>query len=591
MNYTQEEDVFYLCDMFHKDRKDVLEAYRLCNNNREETLEYLLNKPLLEDYKSVAKTQVSNQSTNINTADFSYLGHRNSCSTSVSKLDDYGAYQQLLDEYVDVVPAAELKRIWHNLRKELKQECTIEQRLELAKDYALSFLDVGSDEIKTSARSDSLSSCATYANTLVRAAPTVIKTEDSSATISTKHVTPTEDEYTQYLSLFDGLLPYEVIYDLWNSAVEDSGSDTSAGSYEYAICYALTKLEQGGSYLGEEWVQDNVTPFIQNSTSVDSSDGSSQANNGDSSEESTAEVFISFVEQYFLGTGVGRIAIERALKQLNFDIDSTINWFSDQIGSEDNLHSVTSTSMSVIPVVDSVAPPISPAKSCGFVTVKSKKKCKKQAQQMRYKQAVTQNTNDIQQLKSWNGSSVETENRPAVTIIGPIYAKDQPIKSSLETQRPIDARKYEWTNHFLVTFKNHNPDAVVVVRDGKLQYAGTKKGLSEQGGSLSSSPNKHATFKLATEVIDLHLLSVAYAIQIVDSATNYYYTNMRDKQIGKSGYAAIKCKRMMIKFVVGKGLHSTNGKAKLGPSVVKYAYRNNIDHVMKEGEVWFILKV
>lgn len=136
----------------------------------------------------------------------------------------------------------------------------------------------------------------------------------------------------------------------------------------------------------------------------------------------------------------------------------------------------------------------------------------------------------------------------------------------------LASHDYRLNKYFLQLFQQKNPSIKASLSvDGELVYRGTIQSFQRKG---------EEDFYLLSIVIDLHGLYVIHSLQIVESALEYYQYGIGRSKLGGSGVL----RKVLLTFIVGKGLHSVGGRGRIGPAVVNFLRdRGEEDYVVTEG--------
>jgi hypothetical protein len=122
--------------------------------------------------------------------------------------------------------------------------------------------------------------------------------------------------------------------------------------------------------------------------------------------------------------------------------------------------------------------------------------------------------------------------------------------------------------HFLGTLKKKNGH--VKARLGEDRRAIIFEGVTNVEKLLTNHPSRGVNnvdkYNASHVAVDLHNLGMDVAVQVVDSALTYFLTYIRDYN-QRSNFKGYK---LVVKFIVGKGLHSPGGVPKIGPAVLSY---------------------
>lgn len=144
------------------------------------------------------------------------------------------------------------------------------------------------------------------------------------------------------------------------------------------------------------------------------------------------------------------------------------------------------------------------------------------------------------------------------------FLSDAAMKSRAQGQN-----YHRLADHFLSVARKYNPTYNISLNRGTLSFDGTMRS--------SRSIDYDEDLR-----VDLHGLVVLRALELVESVMNYLSSVLPVTKSGKSR----QNKKWRVKFVVGRGAHSSGGVAKLKPAVEKYLRRNCENNVtVFEGEV------
>ena len=167
--------------------------------------------------------------------------------------------------------------------------------------------------------------------------------------------------------------------------------------------------------------------------------------------------------------------------------------------------------------------------------------------------------------------------------------------------------------HFSSTFKKNNPSALVNSSDNRLVFIGLRLDRPKQSGGNSFFNGgdycqyKYPHIEECDVLIDLHGLNVQVALDIVDSSLSYYYSIFDDilkvdarLPIHNADMNSVfqhlrlrnKGRVIVIRYVVGRGLHSPQGNGKLNGGVVQALQHSwqGVEYQRREGFVDVYLK-
>ena len=167
--------------------------------------------------------------------------------------------------------------------------------------------------------------------------------------------------------------------------------------------------------------------------------------------------------------------------------------------------------------------------------------------------------------------------------------------------------------HFSSTFKKNNPSALVSSSDNRLAFMGLRLDRPKQSGGNSFFNGgdycqyKYPHIEECDVLIDLHGLNVQVALDIVDSSLSYYYSTFDDilkvdarlpmhnadlNSVFQHLRLHNKGRVIVIRYVVGRGLHSPQGNGKLSSYVAQALQRSwqGVEYQRREGFVDVFLK-
>lgn len=136
--------------------------------------------------------------------------------------------------------------------------------------------------------------------------------------------------------------------------------------------------------------------------------------------------------------------------------------------------------------------------------------------------------------------------------------------------------QFRFGEYFSTIVKRKNPGIKIKLsNDGEIVFEGFKASYNQQ--KYDEVNGMH----MLMIVIDLHGIPVVQALQIVDSSLDHYYHCDGSK---------LHSKKIILKYIVGKGIHSPGGIPKIGSAVQQLLRdRNEFDFVPYEGEVLLYL--
>lgn len=168
--------------------------------------------------------------------------------------------------------------------------------------------------------------------------------------------------------------------------------------------------------------------------------------------------------------------------------------------------------------------------------------------------------------------------------------------------------------HFSSTFKKNNPSALVSSSDNRLAFMGLRLDRPKQsGGNSFFNGGDYCQYKYphveeCDVLIDLHGLNVQVALDIVHSSLSYYYSTFDDilkvdarlpmhNADMNSVFQHLRLRSkgrviIIIRYIVGRGLHSPQGNGKLSGCVAKalqYSWQG-VEYQRREGFVDVYLK-
>jgi hypothetical protein len=122
--------------------------------------------------------------------------------------------------------------------------------------------------------------------------------------------------------------------------------------------------------------------------------------------------------------------------------------------------------------------------------------------------------------------------------------------------------------HFLGTLKKKNGHVKASLAEDRRTIV--FEGVAGMDKLLTSHPSRGVNnvdkYNASHVAVDLHQLGMDVAVQVVDSALTFFLKYIRDYN-QRSNFKGYK---LVVKFIVGKGLHSPGGVPKIGPAVLSY---------------------
>lgn len=163
-------------------------------------------------------------------------------------------------------------------------------------------------------------------------------------------------------------------------------------------------------------------------------------------------------------------------------------------------------------------------------------------------------------------------------------------RAQYRSNNAADSFEQKILAHFLATFKKNNPGALVAISDNRLMFMGLRLDRPTKrigSNSFFNGEDYDHTDPLICKCnvfIDLHGLNVQAALSIVHSSMRYYYSAFDDilkvdsrlpahnsdlNSVFQHMRVRSKGRVIIIRYVVGRGVHSLQGNCKLSGSVVE----------------------
>jgi hypothetical protein len=182
--------------------------------------------------------------------------------------------------------------------------------------------------------------------------------------------------------------------------------------------------------------------------------------------------------------------------------------------------------------------------------------------------------------------TVKTSNSTSSTDVETLFSPLPPLHkkfSSLPSYSHYPTEnKIKLSNYFFQTFLKKNEHLVVEMnRSYEFLYHGSReegKFLQKHWTNKNSNPDGH----IMNIRIDFHGLPVNHSTEIVDSCLTYYYNNYLQTTSHQSSW-----RKIVITFIVGKGIHSPGGVPRLGPGIEKFLreYYSEFEYFLYDGEL------
>jgi hypothetical protein len=370
------------------------------------------------------------------------------------------------------------------------------------------------------------------------------------------------NDFGTLVDLFSGVIPQETLDTIWNN-VHSSSKDED--KFELATLYTLEYLE---------WK--NAAPVVSTTTKVSSSSNSSKNNKNDlrsylvqqemnrvkhsssfpskrrtDSPTSSESLITEHLFDVFKDSVVTEKQIIDTLLICNYDLSLTMENLCETALKNNSFTRGISYSEAVYSHIPAERKKLPTALSSVVDTVKT--------------------------FNSTSSTDVETLSSPLA--LPPVHKKfsSLPSYSNYPTENKI-----KLSNYFFQTFQKKNEHLVVEMNRS---YEFLYHGLREEGKFLRkhwTNKNSNPDGQIMNIRIDFHGLPVNHSTEIVDSCLTYYYNNFVQTTSHHSSW-----RKIVITFIVGKGIHSPGGIPRLGPGIEKFLteYYSEFDYFLYDGEL------
>ena len=439
-------------------------------------------------------------------------------------LSDFEGYDKFRSRFSkSIFTSNQLKTIWNRVRQENKGLLSILEQYQIAVVYAEEALAGVLEEKPT------------------RTAKKVAKTTSPTTTAATQNVLneiidiQSEEEsksFFEYLELFEGLMNEEELLCIWQSVFlcSDDG----------AVC-VVEKANSAILYAYESTNKDEAETFI---TSIDGI-----------ALQSAQEAALGFVCRVFDGSGVSRETIESYLTAHKYDVEGTIAALSDRKYLKAEL-SPRGTGTGALPHTHKENAYLHAAQKPevpGFL---------------------------VFPVSSFKASTITTNNNNNNN-----NNNNSRRNSYSSSRNKHNEKELALAMHFLSVFEGLNPHVKVsLTADSEFVFHGVHADSNSNSSSSRDGKDKDSRYVLNVS-IDLHGLDKKHALQVVRSSVAFYHlpgdseatttTTARKRKGAARTYPQTGATRrkVMLRYIVGRGLHSEGGRPRLGPAIQGYLHR------------------
>jgi len=544
-----------------------------------DTLMTQLEKKKSSNEKNDIHDRHEKQKKNTNKPKHGNTGNNNNKTMRTEK----DAFRKYCQEFDNLLPENDLKELWQTVTRDgWQNKLDLKAKYEIAKEYALQRIQWILDK------------------------PPILLTEDNSLNYKDDPLLlpNPEHDFQQFSQLFQGVLPFS-LETIWTNL------DESLSTYEkqqIGILYALDLLEQ-------DQMTNNSTSFpinekklkecIQQQERTRIQSISTQRNmkitikHGKNSQNprlcSPQEMVKNMIIDLFRDSTISSEMIDELLILHDYDIESIVEDICNQLLQQGNF---IRGEISYANIVQNIKTPTEtfssnyPENDQKIVFGGSSNIKGSYANIVAINPAVAANEFTV---VSGNGSMKKTANRQQKSNEGE-YTPKRTLTSKQQQNR------IRFGEHFYNVFIHNNPQIKLtldplsgeLIYDGSLHFQSIAQNSTLVPMTTSSrSPmrdNNNNTRRddamhMISIAIDLHNIPVLQTLQIVTSSIEYYRIQQRAYILGNTNI-----KRILLKFIVGKGIHSPGGVAKLGPAIEKLLrQREERDVVVYEGEIMLAL--
>lgn len=477
----------------------------------------------------------------------------------ITFMNDLEVYCQLENEYQDLIDSGfEFGAFWKNIRKEFPSG---------AYDHDFRYYEAKRqlESILASKKSIQISAGNPSANASYAAMSSEMKVD---AALS-------DDEfYGRYLLMFEDKLSIAQLTEIWHGIELPVPEDHYNIAFMYAaeafdeLLYGTPDVTPAPTVdfvdlTNDEDEDDDMIPPVKGGYQPQSSSQNQRKKARASDKRTVEEVVVTMLIEMFDGSGVLESRIREIAAQCNYDIETAIEVVVSDYKARQNI------------VRENISYSAMASSSDSNATTKMTTASSSSASSF---PAISPCNGQLKQVPS-------PPSRPILAVAAPppvAVAATAPVTQqslSLEyctVAKEANLRKGphygKQSEFFLKVCRQKNP-MLEIDLDNSLMLS--LMGLGKRGSVLRYEGQR---VPVMTVKIDLHGLIVARSLEFVESSMNYLY---RNRQELKNRYSKI-----MVSFIVGKGIHSVGGIPKLKPAVQQYLMnRGERNFVPYEGEV------
>lgn len=499
--------------------KTITRVYSECNKNLNEATERLLQ---LQEQCSSASQSKSRPCT---------IGKEDQNKSKQNPIENSKknknvnlkpSYEKFKSDFQDLLNPKELDSIWNNVRKNCwGNQISVEIHYEMAKEEAEQRILLKFTEETASGDNDSSSGVATTGD-------------------SEKSLLPCRtNDFASFIDLFHGLIPQPQLDQIWQS-VHTQCINTDQDPKESAVLLALEYLDvqerkpQSKSTTSAKSDENTLLTFLANQELT-----KSQIN---SFPQSSRESKLQYLLDLFADSTpvVTPAQISEELIKSNYNISLAIENICDRSLSQRSLSRGLSYAEAVF-TGKQASSSFSPQKR----TVNSvKSSLPLAARTDAHSSSLAQST------ETTGFITIPAQKKPRNPALDcyPLYQRNAHYQN----------KRWQFAFHFYEVFQRKNPHLFVQLNeDGEFVYEGSQQERKDREFHRSQ-PVQQRVLQIR---MDFHGIPVHHAIELVASSIEYY------QQIGLPDPLL---KDVVLTFIVGLGLHSPGGVAKLGPAIERF---------------------
>jgi hypothetical protein len=565
----------------------------------EEVLEYDTHEELHRYKKNHKKQQgASSNSNNSNSVAATIQSLKKSSSTSSEPMMDQHiivdkeAFHKWSRDFRGLLKPNDLQEIWQQVQRDhWGDNLNVTEKIEIATIYASQRIDMLLDDTPMDMNPTVSAGNHGKYNPHEKASGSFVGKGESSPLASATLGPPIDetDYLVSFKRLFVDIIPNDQLELIWKSIKTEE--ITLEEKEELAVLYAMEYLET--KQLEELEDANNLHLLeilsIQEAQRLEQQEQAAQKLHWKDfakheKAQSTQEVALQMVCEVFKDSNLQNVSTQRIseiLIKCQYDVEEAISTICQEALRDGHYTRQDTTFANVVKTETTSS---SSGKTATNKSVETSSKKGTNKKEVANGKAIPGNNKmpaASSSAKLPNGSGkmpANNQKKSTTTVASSAAITDiQPTKQPnllFRTRLKVDpTHQYRFGLHFLSVVKAKNPlIEVELSHDGELVYTGMKSNYGQRKYDNQAYQN------VLMIMIDLHGLPVVQALQIVDSSIDYY----------RDSYDARKenIERVTVRYIVGKGIHSAGGIAKIKPAVLSLlSDRNETNFVLYEGEI------